>query len=135
MATSSQKEKEIFFTRLDQLDKLALEIDEDVGNDHTLEWKRSSPNIPLPNSRPDQQIASNSPVRPSSSLASIRRQPSSPLSTRKMPPRASSHKPGSEKLLWKPAKKQGGKKSLQLQPEDAQIFRGLTFCKLSMSVF
>ena len=135
MASSMRMYKEVFFRRLDELDELALETDVEVTSEHALKVRRlySFNTLPCEHTSREQEI-SNSEVRPTpSTVAGLG--PIAPLSeVIIMPAQSSKRRTVSGKAPPKLSKKQSSKKSIQVQPEGAQIFRGLVFCERTMSL-
>jgi hypothetical protein len=133
MPSSSQDEKEIFFKGLDELDELALEDD---GN-ATISFEENttqsySANI-IPSERSSSQEASNQQVELACASKTTGTGPPA-LSTKKtIPAQSSKCRSATPQVPPMLSKKQSGKKSFKLQPEDAQIFRGLTFCENTRS--
>lgn len=133
MLSSSQDEKEIFFEGLDELDELALEDDGDATISFEENTTHSySANI-IPSERSSSQEASNEQVR--LAFTSKTTGTGSPaLSTKKtIPAHGSKRRSSTPQVPPMLSKKQSGKKSFHLQPVDAQIFRGLTFCENTWS--
>ena len=130
MAGSLQDSKEIFFRRVDELDELALEDDGEVQPESASQAVyHYSDSIRQHDSRPSKQELSNPHMRSASSprttgLNSLA--PSKEIMTSKRRSR-------SGKVPPKLSKRQSSKKSLRLQPEEAQVFRGLTFCENTLS--
>jgi hypothetical protein len=132
MASSTQAEKEAFFRRLDELDELALENDGEVTDDTTLKAQHHSHNLTQHQSRADvgDREPSNSHTRTPPAPWTKGVISSGPLSKETMPAKISKRRSVSKKMAPKLSKKPISEKSFQLQPEDAQIFRGLTFCEI-----
>jgi hypothetical protein len=133
MASSMQGEKEAFFRRLDELDELALENDgEDTVTDTIIAAQHHHSHILTQ----QQSRAGAGDREPSSSHTRI---PPAPLtknlilpgssSKEIMPAKISKRRSISKNVPPKLSKKPANKNSCQLQPEHAQIFRGLTFCR------
>lgn len=133
MASSTQGEKEAFFKRLDELDELALENDgEDTNIDATIAVQHHHSHILTQ----QQSLADAGDQVPPSSLTRIPPAPLTkdvispgPSSKAIMPAKILKRRSISENVPPKLSKKPTYKKSCQLQPEHAQIFRRLTFCK------
>jgi hypothetical protein len=135
MASSSQDEKAIFFRGLDELDEFALESD----HKETFDPTTNGEHLYSPHKESSKPLFSQTKADSHARLTRVSRPTRSGSlvgpSKLKMSSIISSRKSGFGKVLMKHAKKQNGKKSLQLQPEDAQIFQGLTFCEYTMSDF
>lgn len=132
MSPSSQSEKEIFFNRLDELDELALENDDHLIIDPILKVAPYlSPSILHSERSPRDQEVSNSQRKLASALTTAEIGTSTPASRGMKSAKISKRSLGSDKVPPRMSKKQRSKKSLQLQPEDAQIFKGLTFCEIT----
>jgi hypothetical protein len=134
MASPSEGEKETFFTRLDELDVLPwkmmarFRLNGSQATPSSIQYLRQG------------HYFSHSEASTSYSDLTLPRTAriiGSPAHTLKvtMPAQISKRKSQSGKAPSKPSKKQGGKKSLQLQPDGAQIFRGLIFCSHDASTF
>jgi hypothetical protein len=136
MASSPQTEKEILFARLDHLDELALEDEEAEEDKVTVDYtsKHKYIHTSATKIRESHTGQSNDPGSKVGSLTSPARTTElalpTPSSQETMRAQNPSPKSGSNKIRPKPSKKQRARKSLQLQPEDAQVFRGLTLCKV-----
>lgn len=134
MASSVRMDKEGFFRRLDELDELALETDSEAPSEHALKSRRlySSNTLHCEHASSKQEI-SHSEVRPTpSTITGL--DPAAPISdVIIMPAQTSKRRTVSGKAPPKLSKKQSRKKSIQSQPEDMQIFRGLGFCEIIMS--
>jgi hypothetical protein len=135
MASSSQTEKEIFFARLDHLDELALEeegeedkVTADYTSKHKYIHSSATTNRESHTGQSDDlgsKVGSlTSPAR-TTGLALP-----APSSQETMRAQNLSPKSRFNEIRPKLSKKQRARKSLQLQPEDAQVFRGLTLCKV-----
>lgn len=132
MASLSQEEKTLFFMRLDELDELALENDQEVTYNSFSNGKHlSSSDISYSGTTSSQQKAAKPQIRTARVSKTTRSGSFAAPLKRKMSSPTSSRESRSGKASTKQLKKQRNKRSLQLQPEDAQIFRGLTFCKIS----
>lgn len=135
MASSMRTDKEVFFRRLDEIDELALDTDGEVTSEHALKVRRLYyfNTLHCKHTSREQEII-NSEVRPTPSTIT-ELGPNAPLSeVIIMPAQPSNRRTVSGKAPPKLSKKQSSKKSIQLQPEDAQIFRGLVFCEFIMSL-
>lgn len=135
MASSMRTDKEVFFRRLDELDELAWETDGEATSEHALKVRRlcSFNTLHCEHTSREQKI-SNSEVRPTPSTIT-ELGPNAPLSeVIIMPAQSSNRRAVSAKPPPKLSKKQSSKKSIQLQREGAQIFRGLVFCEFIMSL-
>jgi hypothetical protein len=133
MSSSSPDEKKIFFKGLDELDELALEDDGDA----TISFEENTTHIYsaniIPSERFSSQEASNQQVELACTSKTTGSGPPA-LSTKKtISAQSSKRRSATPQLPPMLSKKQSGKKSFQLQPEDAQIFRGLTFCENTLS--
>ncbi len=133
MASSSQDQKQAFFTRLDELDDLALENVDEARNDSIFKIRRLCSSTTLHPEPPScKPAASNSQVSPNFVPMTTRVDSLACLSKETMPAQTSIGGSGFGKVPPKLSKKQSSKKSLHFQPEDAQIFRGLTFCETTL---
>ena len=135
MASSMRIDKEVFFRGLDELDELAFETDSEATSEHALKLRRHYRynTLHCEHTSLKQEIP-NLKVRPTPSTIT-RLGPIAPLSdVITMPAQASKRRRVSDKVSPKFSRKQKPKKSIQLQPEDAQIFRGLVFCEIIMSL-
>lgn len=133
MLSSSQSKKELFFNRLDELDELALENDDHLINDHMLKVAPylSPRTLHRGRSPLDQDVSISQRKLSSSALTTVELGTSTPTSKSMKSAKISKRSLESDKIPPKPSKKPRNKKSLQLQPEDAQIFKGLTFCEIT----
>jgi hypothetical protein len=130
---STQGEKEAFFKGLDEPDELALENDgEDTVIDATVTAQHHySHFLTHQQSRAgagDREHSSSHRKPPLAPLTKDAISPGPP-SKKIMPAKISKRRSISKNVSPKLSKKSSNKKSCQLQPEYAQIFRGLTFCK------
>ena len=134
MASSSQNEKAIFFNGLDQLDAWALEVDhEEIFDSATNSQHLYSPHITSSKPLVSQPRVANPQVR-RTRVSRTTRSGSLAAPTRlKMSSSTLTRKSRSDKVCAKQPKKKKNIRPLKLQPEEAQIFRGLTFCDYTMS--
>lgn len=127
MASWSRDEKEIFFARLDGLDELALESEDNITSDSL-----GHPQVSIilhRACRTSDQKAPSSQVELTCPPEVTRLGQFAPSSQKVMPTQSSNRRSRSGRPTPKLSRRQSSKKSLQLQTEDAQIFRGLTFCE------
>lgn len=127
MARLLQDEKSLFFTRVEELDELASETDDEATA--VLEIKHCySSDILYRERHLSEQRACHSQLSLTPAPKTTRVSPQMPPARDKMPAQTLSRRPTTGKVPSKLSKKQSRKKPLKLQPEGAQIFRGLTFC-------
>jgi hypothetical protein len=130
MASSSQDEKKIFFKGLDDLDELALENSGDI----TINTEINTTHIYTASIISSKRSSSQGASSPQLELACTSKKTGPALSPKPtMPAQTSKRRSANPKVPPMLSKKQSGKKSFQLQPEGAQIFRGLTFCEKTLS--
>ncbi len=135
MASSMRMDKEVFFRRLDELDELAFETDSEATSECALKLRRlySHNNLHDEHTSCVQEI-SNSEVRPTPSTIPGIGSTTLLSDVITMPAKAPKRREVSGKVPPELSRKRRPKKSIQLQSEDAQIFRGLVFCEINKSL-